>query len=375
MKPQIKCLMLVFLLSISVTACSSNKSKLSPNDSSSASSSKVSDTSAKASTSSDSKAENNTKALVMEAFKSVLQNKVKFFNTDYKKNAYINDFLAKNGVYDTTFKLNHFAVLDMDGDKIPEVVLELTSGTNVDFYEVLHYLKGEVNGYIFGIRSLGDIKADGTFVWANSAFYNGFGKLKFQSDGSVTTDNIGYHDSKNNNGVVTTTSFVNNQSVTEEAYKSFENEQLRKKEAAFYDFSPENIEKELSINSNSTEVKEESKKQEYINKLDNIEAGLKDLDKKDSGTTAERLAAAEERHKRWDTALNESYNVLKAQLSSSAMKKLQSEEIQWISDRDAKAKKAAEKIKGGTLDQVLYAASLADTTKKRCYELVEKYMQ
>ena len=345
MKPQIKCLILVFLLSISVTACSSNERKLRLNSRGSISSNKVSDTSAPASTPSDSKSENNTKDLAMEAFKSVLQNKTEFFNTDYKKNAYLKDFLTNNGVYETTFKLKHFAVLDMDGDKIPEVVLELTPGDYVDFYEVLHYLNGKVYGHIYGIRSLGDIKADGTFAWAGSAAYNGYGKLKFKSDGSVTTDNIGYHDSKNNNGVVTTTSFINNQSVTEKAYEAFIKEQDGKKKATFYDFSQENIEKELSINSSGAQAKEESKKQEYINKLDNIEAGLKALDKKDSGTTADMLAAANERYKRWDAALNEIYNALKAQLTSTDMKKLQSEEIQWISDKDAKAKKAAEEMK------------------------------
>lgn len=56
------------------------------------------------------------------------------------------------------------------------------------------------------------------------------------------------------------------------------------------------------------------------------------------------------------------------------MKKLQSEEIQWISSRDAKAKKASSEMKGGTMEPVIYTNSLADTTKNRCYELVEKYM-
>ena len=56
------------------------------------------------------------------------------------------------------------------------------------------------------------------------------------------------------------------------------------------------------------------------------------------------------------------------------MKKLQSEEIQWISNRDAKAKEASSEMKGGTMEPVIYVNSLADTTKQRCYELVEKYM-
>lgn len=45
-------------------------------------------------------------------------------------------------------------------------------------------------------------------------------------------------------------------------------------------------------------------------------------------------------HKEWDDELNNIYGILKVQLSSSDMKKLQNEEIQWIKDRDAKVKKA-----------------------------------
>lgn len=137
------------------------------------------------------------------------------------------------------------------------------------------------------------------------------------------------------------------------------------------------IDSELAkIEKDKKKEKQESKKQEYRTKLDNIEIGLKDLNEKESsGTTADMREAASERYKRWDAALNEIYNVLKEQLSPSDMKKLQSEEIQWISNRDAKAKEASLSMKGGTMEPVLYTSSLADTTKNRCYELVEKYMQ
>ncbi len=85
-------------------------------------------------------------------------------------------------------------------------------------------------------------------------------------------------------------------------------------------------------------------------------------------------ASVNERYKKWDAALNEIYGVPKGQLSANDMKNLQSEEIQWISNRDAKAEKSASEMKGGSMESVLYTGSLAATTKPRCYELVEKYM-
>lgn len=142
---------------------------------------------------------------------------------------------------------------------------------------------------------------------------------------------------------------------------------------------PENEVWKDFINNTKTEdkvkVKEESKKQEYKTKLDNIEIGLESLKEKEGGTTLEMREAASERLKQWDAALNEIYNVLKGQLSSSDMKKLQSEEIQWISNRDAKAKKESLEVKGGTMEPLIYTSSLQDSTKQRCYELVEKYMK
>jgi uncharacterized protein YecT (DUF1311 family) len=57
------------------------------------------------------------------------------------------------------------------------------------------------------------------------------------------------------------------------------------------------------------------------------------------------------------------------------MKKLQSEEIQWIKDRDTKAKSDSAEMAGGSMEKVLYEGSLAESTKERCYVLVDKYMK
>lgn len=124
----------------------------------------------------------------------------------------------------------------------------------------------------------------------------------------------------------------------------------------------------------SNKLNEESKKKEYRTKLDNIELGFKDFDNTEKSTKDMR-DHANERYKQWDTALNEIYGVLKGQLSASDMKNLQNEEIQWIKKRDAKAKEDSAEMKGGTMEPILYTGSLAQSTKERCYELVDKYMK
>lgn len=130
----------------------------------------------------------------------------------------------------------------------------------------------------------------------------------------------------------------------------------------------------IKADQSSSEANRESKKEEYRRKLDNIELGFKNFDSTEK-TTKDMRDHANERYKQWDSALNEIYNILKMQLSASDMNKLQNEEIQWIKNRDAKAKEDSSEMKGGTMEPVLYADSLAQSTKERCYELVDKYMK
>jgi uncharacterized protein YecT (DUF1311 family) len=141
------------------------------------------------------------------------------------------------------------------------------------------------------------------------------------------------------------------------------------------DKTTNNKEKIVKENNSDTKTTQKSKKQIYKDKLDNIQLGLKDLAHLYAGNTIEMKSAASQEYERWDNALNEIYGVLKQQLSSDDMNKLKKEQIKWISDRDDKAKKESLEYKGGTAEQLIYTSSLAQTTKERCYELVEKYMK
>jgi len=127
-----------------------------------------------------------------------------------------------------------------------------------------------------------------------------------------------------------------------------------------------------------TEVKIESRKQEFKNKLDKLDEKLRSSEeakKADTGVTYDMLNYGGKQYEEWDKILNEIYNVLKQQLPSDEMKKLQTEEIKWIAEKVTAAKKAALEYKGGTLENVAYTNSLVQSTQVRCYELVDKYMK
>lgn len=116
-------------------------------------------------------------------------------------------------------------------------------------------------------------------------------------------------------------------------------------------------------------------KQEYLEKLDAVDAGLGDLQSLREGSTASMIEAADEEYKRWDEALNQIYGELKEQLSESDMAKLKQEQLEWISTRDETAKEASLKFEGGTMQPLEYSSVLASVTKDRCYELVNSYMK
>jgi uncharacterized protein YecT (DUF1311 family) len=134
--------------------------------------------------------------------------------------------------------------------------------------------------------------------------------------------------------------------------------------------------KDTNVTEKKTDTKvEESKKQMYLDKLESIKVGLKDLDELYAGNNLEMTGAASKEYERWDAALNEIYGVLKTQLSKTEMSNLEKEEIQWIKDKQAKAEDSAADFNGGTGASFAFTSSLASTTKDRCYELVNKYMK
>jgi hypothetical protein len=241
MKSKIISVLLVFMLVFSITACSRNES----NTNTDKESNEISDTNVSNATTSDNKPEGNENSLVLDSYKAVLENKENFLSTDNNKSVSLNSFLANNGIYGATFKLTHFTVLDMNGDKIPEVVLELTVGDNVEFYEVLHNMNGKVNGYLRVLRGLESLKEDGTYGYSNSSSNWGFAKLKFEANGTVTDDKLGYCEPSQNNDSTAESYFVQNKSTTKDLFDSYADEQNRKKDVVWYDFSQDNIAKLL----------------------------------------------------------------------------------------------------------------------------------
>ncbi|AKL96927.1 hypothetical protein CACET_c34840 [Clostridium aceticum] len=124
-------------------------------------------------------------------------------------------------------------------------------------------------------------------------------------------------------------------------------------------------------------TKIEGRRQEFLEKLDNIQKELDALPEKsdsDAGVTSAMRSYYGKSYDMYDEALNEIYAILKEELSPETMKNLQTEQIKWIKQKEDDADKAAAEFQGGTFEFVAYNVVLYESTKARCYELVNEYM-
>jgi uncharacterized protein YgiM (DUF1202 family) len=176
----------------------------------------------------------------IRAYKSVLQNQTAFFSAEDDQNMYLDqlaDAFAEESGAPMVF--TKFAVVDLDHERIPEVILwETVAGVNDYGFEVLHYEDGVVYGHAFGYRSLMELKKDGTFSFSSGAGDNGFGTVKFLKD-EVTIDELTYCQSNDDsNGI---SYFVNHLPAAKNEFDSAMNKQQGKQNAAWYGITDANV--------------------------------------------------------------------------------------------------------------------------------------
>ena len=178
-------------------------------------------------------------ATAMEAYKAVLQNKMTFYSTDDRKNYNLNEFDYWSEQSNLPLKVVCFAVVDMDDDGIPEVVLELTSGFDGAF-EILHYEDGRVYGFNHSYRGMTGLTADGIYEGSSGAADNGFYKASITKD-TYQEEALGYSESGADGSV---SYYIGKSKVTEKQYDEFLEKMwahARENEAVWHDFTDADI--------------------------------------------------------------------------------------------------------------------------------------
>lgn len=196
-------------------------------------------------------------ATARQAFRDVLQGKREFFVVETQKRISI-DELSKGFVYfaGDEITVDTFTLCDLDGDGASETVLWLSVGGEMysDFV-ILRYNGEEVYAYNIGYRAFSDLKADGTFSFADSAVDGGFGTISFFTDEEYHINDIAYseYDREADDGTIRY--YINGKSVTEEEFEEAFIEHDKKRSVFWCDFSDENIEKAFTISNDENAVR------------------------------------------------------------------------------------------------------------------------
>ena len=95
--------------------------------------------------------------------------------------------------------------------------------------------------------------------------------------------------------------------------------------------------------------------------------------KLDSGVTADMSNATIELSEAWENELNTVYSLLMEKLPKAEKVKLENEQKAWLKSRNIKAKEAAKEAEGGTMEPLLFDASIKDLNEKRAIELAKRY--
>lgn len=141
-------------------------------------------------------------------------------------------------------------------------------------------------------------------------------------------------------------------------------------------------EEEVNVNPQETDTSNSVSKikgrKEFLDKLDKIQKELDEMPEKkdsDAGITNAMKNYYGKSYEEYDKALNEIYTLLKENLSEDVMEDLESKQIEWINQKETAAREEEAKYKGGTFEFVAGYISLYESTKEKCYELVNEYME
>lgn len=137
---------------------------------------------------------------------------------------------------DTTATVPKFAIVDLDGDGMNEIVLWIRYFYDEGF-EVLHYREGEVYGYHFWYRAFMNLKADGTFIGSGGAADTSIMSMKFTEDGYVIDTLYQSHGIDAH----TVQYYANGEPISEEEFDEAEERQDEKPDVVWYERNEDNV--------------------------------------------------------------------------------------------------------------------------------------
>lgn len=205
----------------------------------------------------------------METFKGILLNKIPFFCTDktpyytivHQWNGYLNELTSG----DKPMIISQFAVIDLDGNTIPEIVLAIEDYMG---FVILRYKEeGKVVGNIVSYRSMYSLKKDGSFNASSGSSDTSIGKMVFIGDTYFHMDKI-----SSVGGGNTVSYYIHDMPIDEDVWKEAMTSFDYLSDVKWYVYSNEMVEQLFLDSANFSEIPdllsvEDSDRQSYLDSL------------------------------------------------------------------------------------------------------------
>ena len=135
-----------------------------------------------------------------------------------------------------------FALVDMDGDSLPELLLWLKVN-NDDYYgyELIRREGDKLYGYTVWYRAMSQLKEDGSFVSSGGASDCGFGRMRFQGSDFDFEPQAFSRSQPDFSGGLTTAYYIGSDRVDKSAFDGALAAQDEKQAPEWYDCTEENI--------------------------------------------------------------------------------------------------------------------------------------
>ena len=323
------------------------------------------------------------RTVALKALSDVMLNNAEFVDSTSGQKLFLKDLNGGiTGMSDKTdiYKPTNFAVVDLDGDGIPEVVVEVhSSPESDDGREVLHYqADGTVEGVYFGIRAMSSVAKNGLFSASGGAADNYVEKIRFIGDTYDVSDQI-YSATGLGSSI---SSYVYDVPVSQDTcYTQMGNATVD--EVTWYIYSEALISKWVTNRPASADPKPVLlntalvARQDYLDGLSALAKRNPDLPSNDPKYLGPTNAQVLSYYQDWDKELNKIYSLLENRLPTNQMNALRADERQWMSIRDKDGAQAYQGwISGGSdvADATLQKnQALGDVTKNRTFYLIDLY--
>ncbi|MCL2881685.1 MAG: DUF1311 domain-containing protein [Coriobacteriia bacterium] len=326
------------------------------------------------------------KSVALKALSDVLLNKSQFYSTDSKRELYLKSFKWSDTDYcagaNVAFRAVRFAAVDMDGDGVPEVVLDMEPAPNASVdpgYEVLHYTGSKVDGFNFHFRSMATVGRNGLYT-EGDATNNYTEKLRFLGDACDSSYQYYSESADGTDNGKPVSFYFYDVPLTAHSYDAAL-DSIPYNQVDWHDYSGSLIAKWVTDRPASADPKPVISNSALLgrqNYLDGL-AALAAFQPERVNPFAEYARDPLDYYQDWDKELNKIYSLLKKKLPASQMDALRKDEKQWINIRGKRGAQAYQNWmaspNGGNEADALYEKNraLGDVTKNRTLYLIDLY--